>query len=104
MKKMILVVPLVLGACATPVYHPNRDHALIQKDIDACTEASVLSSALRVAVVEDINACLRDMGYQKPPPGVRPAAPAAARPAAAKPPARPAPCAVPCRAPDGKGG
>lgn len=83
----------------------------MQTDIAACTEASVLSTALNVAVKEDIMACLKEMGYRKgtnPAPAAvstasAPAAPkaAASKPAAAKPNSKavqgPAPCVVPCK-------
>ena len=100
-KNLLFALALVLGGCATQVYHPSRDQAAMQKDIAACTEASVLSSALNVAVREDIIACLKDMGYRK---GTAPAASrsVASKPAASKPakPASadgPAPCVVPCK-------
>lgn len=110
MRNLLLALALVLGGCATQVYHPSRDQAAMQKDIAQCTEASVLSSALNVAVREDIMACLRDMGYRKGPGMVpvassaaasKPAAGPAAPKPAAKPDEGPAPCVVPCKG--GKG-
>lgn len=114
MNKLFLAVVIALGGCATQVYHPERDQAAMQKDIAACTESSILSSALNVAVKEDIMACLADMGYRKgagataaaggsalTPAAANPSPPKPAKPAASKatpkPAEGPAPCAVPCK-------
>ena len=90
MRIWLSALVLVLGGCATQVYHPERDEAAMQKDIAACTEASVLSSALNVAAKEDIMACLKDMGYRK---GER----AAGVATMSATPQAPQPCVVPCK-------
>jgi len=90
MKRSIILVPLVFGGCATGVYHPTKPAALMQADIDLCTEQATLSETIRVATTQDIVACLKDKGYVNKG-SVRTSG-------AASQPAEPAlPCAVPCR-------
>ena len=89
MKKMIALIPLILGGCATGVYHPTKPASAMQADIDQCTEASTFSDTVRVAVMEDVVACLKTKGYVN-----KGSLPAAERPRPAA--AAPKPCAVPC--------
>ena len=88
MKKVIILFPLIVGGCATGVYHPTKPAALMQADIDLCTEQARLSEAIPVATMEGVIACLKGMGYVKK--GSLPARSAEREPAPG------APCAVPC--------
>lgn len=91
MKRLIILAPLLVSGCATGVYHPTKPAALMQADINLCTEEATLSESVRVALMEDIVACLKGKGYVNK-----------GSVSVLNNPARPAdearqPCAVPCR-------